>query len=160
MGKRKEFGIVCAFRLDTRFSIHVGVGAPVAPAPVVVAPPPYPYGGYYYAPCPISRLRMASGLLRRIRLGAWRLGSARLLRMVVGTTNTSGTTNTTGAAGSALRAVSRLSPASRRSRGFGPPQIFCRIAPLDLTKQKQRRKREKWLFQSVLLRKMRHEVQR
>jgi hypothetical protein len=43
------FGVATA-HADTRFSIHVGVGAPVAPAPVVVAPPPYPYGGYYYAP--------------------------------------------------------------------------------------------------------------
>jgi hypothetical protein len=45
------FGVATA-HADTRFSIHVGVGAPVMPAPVVVAPPPYPYGGYYYAPAP------------------------------------------------------------------------------------------------------------
>jgi len=34
---------------DTRFSIHVGVGAPMAP-PVVVAPRPYGYG--YATPAP------------------------------------------------------------------------------------------------------------
>jgi WXXGXW repeat (2 copies) len=35
---------------DTRFSVHVGVGVPVAP-PVVVAPSPY-RDGYGYAPAP------------------------------------------------------------------------------------------------------------
>jgi hypothetical protein len=43
------FGVATG-HADTRFSIHVGVGAPAGP--VVVAPPPYPYGGYYYAPAP------------------------------------------------------------------------------------------------------------
>jgi hypothetical protein len=42
---------VATAHADTRFSIHVGVGAP----PAVVAPGPYGYGGYddgYYAPYP------------------------------------------------------------------------------------------------------------
>jgi hypothetical protein len=43
------FGVATA-HADSRFSIHVGVGAPAGP--VAVAPPPYPYGGYYYAPAP------------------------------------------------------------------------------------------------------------
>jgi WXXGXW repeat (2 copies) len=46
---------VATAHADTRFSIHVGVGAPVAP-PVVVAPRPYayaapvPYPGYVWQP--------------------------------------------------------------------------------------------------------------
>jgi hypothetical protein len=61
---------VATAQADTRFSFHVGVGAPV-----VVAPRPY---GYLRRACSVSRLRMAARLLRRVSVGAWR-GSARTL---------------------------------------------------------------------------------
>ena len=41
---------VTAVQADTRFSIHVGVGAPVVAPPVVVAPNPYSYGDGYAGP--------------------------------------------------------------------------------------------------------------
>jgi len=39
---------VATARADSRFSVHVGIGAP----PVVVAPGPYGYDGYGQAPYP------------------------------------------------------------------------------------------------------------